>query len=123
MRTLLLTMVAGLCLACFDSDDLRRPLSDVQCSGSVCSGAWRDSGERSMVEPTSSILEGTEVEADELWECNPDPDVDGCNVVDSHGHVACWRDYSGWAVVVVPACAVGGDQWIDVGDGMAARIL
>ena len=108
--------------ACFSSDDERLNLVELDCQGSECAARWEASEEWSRVWPTSEVEALPAADIPAQWGCEPDPDVDICAEIDTHGRVGCFRVESAWAVAAAPECASPGTGH-PIGLGMAAATL
>jgi len=123
IRTLALSAVVLFASACTaTADGSRRELVELRCSTTECEARWDDSPAWSRVVAADDLVALTEVDQADVWECEREPDVDLCVVVDGHGRVGCFRVEGDFAVAVGPACAVSGAEWLDVGNAMVAKV-
>jgi hypothetical protein len=63
------------------------------------------------------------VDPSTVWDCEAEPDVDACLVIDGNGSVACFRIDGAFAVPVQPSCAVDAPESIDAGNGMCSSMI
>jgi hypothetical protein len=109
--------------ACLPDLGVRARFAEVVCDdGGECWGRWDHTDAWTPVVRVEELEGG--VDASTVWECEPLPDVDGCDLVDTVGHVMCWRDVGGWAPAVAPTCAVTDwSAWHTIGLDMAAWVV
>jgi len=122
-KTIAAALFALLATGCFDSDESRRRIVDMNCDTEQCAVLWDGTDQWSAAIQASALDEMPDVEPSSVWACEQDPVVDACVEVDGNGHVGCFWIYGDVAVAVAPSCAVADLGWVDVGLGMAASPL
>ncbi len=96
----------------------RATVAEVECIDSNCLGRWDGTQHWSPAMPVETVDLLPGYDPGLVWQCDDDPDVDVCVIIDNVGHVACLRIAGEWAVSVAPACS--GLAGVDVGCDMVA---